>query len=94
MGGLQRLSQAREHLLNVNGNARERLLLAAREFEGAAAENYPAWPLPLRTNADLVRTVLFRDGVPEHTIAQLDDGEVLALVASLQRFCDEALAAG
>jgi hypothetical protein len=91
MGGRERLAQAREHLLNLNGDARERLLLAAREFEGAAAESYSEWPLEVRAKADLVRSALFRDGVPEHTIGKLDNGQVTTLVESLQRFCDEAL---
>jgi hypothetical protein len=86
-----RLEEACADLRNPSGDARERLLKAAREFEAAAAEQYARWPQGLQAQADAIRAVLFRHGVPEQSIGQLGDREVSGLLRSLRRFCDEAL---
>ncbi|HEX6985292.1 MAG TPA: hypothetical protein VF170_07940 [Planctomycetaceae bacterium] len=88
MVGIDKLRRACEEL-SSDGDARSRLKTAAREFEAAAAYGYRTWPLGLRREADAIRGMLFRHGVPDCTVDRMTDDAVADTIASLQRFCDE-----
>ena len=87
MVGIEKLRRACEEL-SSNGDPRRRLKTAVREFEAAAANGYGSWPLELRKEADDIRGLLFRHGVPDRTVDRLTDDGVADAIASLQRFCD------
>lgn len=70
---------------------RDRLKAAAFEFERAVNAGYRDWPARFRQQADVIRAVLFRHGVPELSVDRMDDAAVRGAIDAMHRFCDEAI---
>ena len=89
MTGIENLRRTCEELSSNDGDRRERLKLAVAEFEKAVARRDRTWPARLRREADLIRDILFRHGVPELTVDRMSETDVREAIDALRRFCDE-----
>lgn len=87
--GIENLRRACEELSSDDGNRRHRLKAAVAEFELALAHGYRTWPARLRREADGVRDILFRHGVPELAVNRMSEADVREAVEALQRLCGE-----
>lgn len=89
MNGKNHLCNARIGLLEGDGDERERLAEAVRDFNAALAE-YPSWPVGLQVRADVLRARLPSVPRSREAVALKDDGTIRELSNELWRFCEVA----
>ena len=89
MRGIGHLRNAKARLAHANGDAREHLQTAAREFWRAAFDR-AEWPLRVQADAEAIQNRLLSNGVIRETIDQMSDHEVQQTMKELLSFCTEA----
>lgn len=89
MNGVDRLCDARVELLEGDGDERERLLRAARDFL-SAAEKSRGWPADVRRRAEPLLAAFLRHGGPEESVARMTEETLRQVSDELWRFSEVA----
>lgn len=89
MIGTRHLCSARRELLEGDGDERDRLRIAAREFARALVD-YPNWPARSQAVADRLRAKLLAGGGPDAAVRRMDEETLREVSDELWRFCEIA----
>lgn len=86
MQGIEYLRQAENALTSSSGNARDRLLLAGREFWTAHFQ-LTSWTLPVQERSYSVTSKLLARGTVDKTVLRMSDDSINQATTLLSSFC-------